>query len=64
MQYRDLNEEDIQRIEQSIYRPRGGRPHEDESPLGEDQINSLWRYKLKVEDLPEKGINRARRKRD
>jgi hypothetical protein len=61
-----LNEEDIQRIEQqSIQRPRGARPpQEDETPLGEDQINSLWRYKLKGEDLPEKGISRARRKRD
>ena len=29
-----------------------------------DEINSMWRYRLKSDDLPERLIKRARRKRD
>jgi hypothetical protein len=32
--------------------------------LSEDQINSLWRYRLQQQDLPERLIKRARRKRE
>ena len=61
MQYRELNEEDIHRIEGQ---GRRGRHYQDERPLTEDQINALWRYRLKAEDLPERLVKRARRKRD
>ena len=32
--------------------------------MTEDQINAIWKYRLKAEDLPERLVKRARRKRD